>query len=65
MAGYSNDVFAYLASKRVLKEGGYEGGGAMKYMSYPHPGPFAETVEERVVGTARALVDRVGKPALK
>jgi hypothetical protein len=63
VAGYSNDVFAYLPSKRVLKEGGYEGGGAMKYMSYPHPGPFAETVEERVVGKTRELVARVSKPA--
>lgn len=65
VAGYSNDVFAYLPSKRVLKEGGYEGGGAMKYMSYPHPGPFSETVEERVVGKVRELVDRLGKPAGK
>lgn len=45
----------YLPSKRVLKEGGYEGGGAMKYMSYPYPGPFAETVEDRVAGKAKAL----------
>ena len=65
VAGYSNDVFAYLPSKRVLKEGGYEGGGAMKYMSYPHPGPFADTVEERVVGKARELVERVSKPTAK
>jgi hypothetical protein len=47
-----------------LKEGGYEG-GAMKDMSYPHPGPFSETVEERVVGKARELLDRLGKPAGK
>jgi hypothetical protein len=65
VAGYCNDVFTYLPSKRVLKEGGYEGGGAMKYSSYPHPGPFADTVEERVVGKARQLIDRVGKPVGK
>jgi hypothetical protein len=65
VAGYSNDVFAYLPSKRILKEGGYEGGGAMKYMSYPHPGPFADTVEDCVIGKARQLVDRVSKPAGK
>ena len=63
VAGYSNDVFAYLPSKRVLREGGYEGGGAMKYVGYPHPGPFADTVEERVVGKARELADRLGTPA--
>ena len=38
VAGYSNDVFAYIPSLRVLKEGGYEGGGAMA--PYGHPGPF-------------------------
>ncbi|MFO0878365.1 MAG: neutral/alkaline non-lysosomal ceramidase N-terminal domain-containing protein [Gemmataceae bacterium] len=65
VAGYSNDVFAYLPSGRVLKEGGYEGGGAMKYMSYPHPGPFSATVEERIVGKTRQLVHRVGKQAAK
>ncbi|MCE9563051.1 MAG: neutral/alkaline non-lysosomal ceramidase N-terminal domain-containing protein [Planctomycetes bacterium] len=65
VAGYSNDVFAYLPSKRVLKEGGYEGGGAMKYMSYPHPGPFSDTVEERIVEKARQLADRLAKPAAK
>jgi hypothetical protein len=58
-------VFAYLPSRRVLTEGGYEGGGAMKYSSYPHPGPFAETVEERVVGKARELADRLRPPAAK
>ena len=65
VAGYSNDVFAYLPSKRVLKEGGYEGGGAMRYSSYPHPGPFADTVEERVIGKVRELVDRLETPAGK
>jgi hypothetical protein len=65
VAGYSNDVFAYLPSKRVLKEGGYEGGGAMKYMSYPHPGPFSDTVEERIVDKARQLVNRLAKPTAK
>ncbi|MCX6909637.1 MAG: neutral/alkaline non-lysosomal ceramidase N-terminal domain-containing protein, partial [Verrucomicrobia bacterium] len=47
VAGYSNDVFAYLPSLRVLREGGYEAGGAMVW--YSLPGPFTETVEERVV----------------
>jgi hypothetical protein len=40
----------------------YEGGGAMKSMSYPYPGPFADTVEERVVDKTRRLVERLGKP---
>lgn len=53
VAGYSNDVFGYLPSKRVLLEGGYEGGGAMLYGHLP--GPFAEDVEDRVLAT----IDRV------
>lgn len=35
VAGFSNDVMAYIASRRVLKEGGYEGGGAMVYYGLP------------------------------
>jgi hypothetical protein len=59
VAGYSNDVFGYLPSRRVLKEGGYEGGGAMIY--YGRPGPFAAEVEELIHGQVRALMD--GGPA--
>ena len=51
VAGYSNDVFGYVPSERVLREGGYEGGDAMIY--YGRPGPFAEGVEERIVGEVR------------
>ncbi len=35
VAGYSNDVMAYIASRRVLREGGYEGAGAMVYYGLP------------------------------
>lgn len=56
VAGYSNYVFGYLPSQRVLEEGGYEGGGAMMYTSFP--GPFAPSVEDRVITTMRNLVDQ-------
>ena len=56
MAGYSNDVFAYIPSLRVLKEGGYEGGGAMIY--YGQPGPFAPSVEETIIGKVHDLLRR-------
>ena len=50
VAGYSNDVMCYIPSLRVLREGGYEGGGAMRYIrSTPHPGPWAETIEGRLI----------------
>jgi neutral ceramidase len=56
VAGYSNDVFGYVPSLRVLREGGYEGGGAMLYSSLP--GPFAESVEDRVVTTVHELAEQ-------
>jgi hypothetical protein len=59
VAGYSNDVFGYLPSLRVLREGGYEGGQAMLYG--PLPGPFTETVEQRVTATVRRLVKQVSR----
>ena len=49
VSGYCNDVMAYIPSLRVLKEGGYEGGGAMLY--YGLPSPWAESVEDDIVGT--------------
>ncbi|MHC4994128.1 MAG: neutral/alkaline non-lysosomal ceramidase N-terminal domain-containing protein [Planctomycetota bacterium] len=57
VAGYSNHVFGYLPSKRVLLEGGYEGGRAMESTNYP--GPFAPSVEERVVTKVKELVRKV------
>lgn len=44
VAGYSNDVMAYIPSLRVLKEGGYEGGLSNVY--YGLPGFWDESVEE-------------------
>jgi len=57
IAGYCNDVFGYVPSLRVLKEGGYEAGEATKYG--PLPGPFAASIEERII----AGVKRVNKGA--
>jgi neutral ceramidase len=61
VAGYSNDVMGYIASARVLKEGGYEGGGAM--VNYGRPGPLGEGVEEVIAAKVRELVGRVGGKA--
>ena len=54
VAGYSNDVFGYVPSLRVLREGGYEGGDAMIY--YARPGPFNEQVEELIVAKVQQLI---------
>lgn len=62
VAGYSNNVFGYLPSLRVLKEGGYEGARAMIYSSYP--GPFAESVEQRVASKVQQLTEQARRAAL-
>jgi hypothetical protein len=51
VAGYSNDVMAYIASRRVLQEGGYEGGGAMVY--YGLPTSWAPDSEDLIVAEAK------------
>ncbi len=53
VAGYTNDVMAYIPSRRVLSEGGYEGAGAMVY--YSQPSPWAPTVEEAIISAVRQL----------
>ncbi len=52
--GYANDVFGYVPSRRVLDEGGYEGGGALLY--YGRPGPFDATVEDRIFNALGRLM---------
>lgn len=51
---YANDVPCYIPSERVLKEGGYEGGGAMIY--YDRPARFASGIENRIVGAVHKLL---------
>ncbi len=57
---YANDAPAYIPSERVLKEGGYEGGGAMVY--YDLPVPFRPGLEQRIVGTVHDLVSTRFRP---
>jgi hypothetical protein len=52
VAGYSNDVFGYLGSRRVIVEGGYEGYSANLNR---HPGPWATTTEDRIISTVYEL----------
>ena len=46
VAGYSNDVMAYVPSLRVLKEGGYEAASATLFTA--HPGPWSDQVENTI-----------------
>ena len=54
VAGYSNDVFAYIPSVRVLNEGGYEAAGAILYSSLPSP--FSPKIEDAIVSKAKELL---------
>jgi hypothetical protein len=59
VAGYANDVMAYISSLRVLREGRYEGGGAMVY--YGLPSPWSQSVEEDIVRAVHDVVTQVKK----
>lgn len=57
VAGYSNDVMAYIPSRRVWKEGGYEGGSSMVY--YGQPSRWGPNVEDPIVEEVHRLAERV------
>lgn len=57
VTGYNDDVFAYLPSQRVLLEGGYEGRTGIVHQLVPTP--FLPSVEDRVMGGLRRLVNQV------
>src|SRR5205823_8937897 len=61
---YANEAPCYIPSERILREGGYEGGGAMIYYDVPaafKPGlekPIIDTVHEHLEGRFAAPFDR-------
>jgi hypothetical protein len=61
VSAYCNDVMAYIPSKRVLKEGGYEGGGAMLY--YGLPTIWSDQVEETIITEVARQARAVGAVA--
>ena len=54
---YANDVPCYIPSERVLREGGYEGGGAMTFHDWA--APFRPGIEQKIVDEVHyQLTDR-------
>ena len=53
---YANDVKAYIPSKRVIKEGGYEVEGNMYF--YDHPFRFSENIEEIIMNAVHEVTGR-------
>lgn len=56
VTAYANSAPCYIPSERIMKEGGYEGGGAMIY--YDVPVPFAAGLEAPITQVVR---DQLGK----
>ncbi|MGI8965071.1 MAG: neutral/alkaline non-lysosomal ceramidase N-terminal domain-containing protein, partial [Limisphaerales bacterium] len=53
---YANNVPCYIPSKRILQEGGYEGGGAMVY--YDLPAKLGPETEEKIIGAVHELIPK-------
>lgn len=59
VAGYCNDVMTYIPSRRVLDEGGYEGGGAM--IPYGQPAlRWGDDVEDLITEGVKRVVTETG-----
>lgn len=61
VAGYANDVMAYIPSRRVLREGGYEGASSMIY--YGLPTTWAPDLERLIVEQVRQQVEQTAAKA--
>lgn len=56
VTAYAQDVMAYIPSRRVLLEGGYEGASAMVY--YGRPTVWSEQVEEQILSEVHRQATR-------
>lgn len=54
VTAYANDAPCYIPSERILKEGGYEGGGAMVY--YARPTSFKPGLEQIILDAVHRVV---------
>lgn len=54
VTAYANDVPCYIPSERILREGGYEGGGAMVY--YARPARFKTGIEDLIISAVHKLM---------
>jgi len=56
LAGYTNRVFGYLPSARIVREGGYEARGLITDLGF-----FSEKAEPRVVAAVKQLAHKAGR----
>ncbi|MBS33757.1 MAG: hypothetical protein CMO68_05050 [Verrucomicrobiales bacterium] len=57
---YANDAPCYIPSERILREGGYEGAGAMVY--YDRPTKLAAGLEDKIVGEIHRQLPATFRP---
>ncbi|WP_165244855.1 neutral/alkaline non-lysosomal ceramidase N-terminal domain-containing protein [Paludisphaera soli] len=60
VTAYANDAPCYIPSERILKEGGYEGGGAMVY--YARPTKFKPGLEQIILDAVHRVVGASFEP---
>ena len=58
VAGYSHDVMAYIPSKRIWLEGGYEGASSMIY--YGQPDRWSADIETNILEALSSLSQEIG-----
>ncbi|MBI1764816.1 MAG: neutral/alkaline non-lysosomal ceramidase N-terminal domain-containing protein [Acidobacteria bacterium] len=63
VAGYTNEVMAYIPSARMFSEGGYEVVDSMIY--YDQPASWSPALEEKIIGKTRELARRVGRKSTR
>ena len=59
VAGYCNDMYGYVPTRRVQQEGGYEGGRANLWSWLP--APFTDDLEDRITDAVHRLVKKVSQ----
>ena len=60
VSGYTNDMVAYIPSRRVWEEGGYEGGNHLD--EYGRPAwRWAGDIEDRIAGAVKKVVEQVSR----
>ncbi len=57
VAGYCNDMYGYVPTRRIQQEGGYEGGRANLWSWLP--APWTDDVEDRITNAVQRLVKAV------
>jgi hypothetical protein len=57
VAGYCNDMYGYVPTRRIQQEGGYEGGRANLWSWVP--APFTDALEDSITETVHSLVTDV------